>query len=122
MEPQFVRLDDVRPFELGPGIGCRPLFGEGAMINLVELEPEAVVPAHSHPHEQLGVVLRGLLVLIVEGAEHPLGPMEGCVLPGGVEHGARAGPEGATVLDVFRPIREDYRERWRQANPTEEET
>lgn len=122
MEPQFIHMDDIHPFELGEGIGCRPLFGESVMMNLVELEPGAVVPAHRHPHEQLGITLRGLLVLIVDGVEHPLGPMDACVLPGGVEHGARAGPEGATVLDVFRPIREDYRERWQEANPTQKET
>ena len=34
------------------------------------------------------------------------------VLPGGVEHSAYCGPDGALVLDVFRPVREDYRERW----------
>ena len=27
----------------------------------------------------------------------------------GVTHGAYAGPEGAVVLDVFVPIREDFR-------------
>ena len=41
-----------------------------------------------------------------------MGPMQGYVLPGGVEHSAYCGPEGALVLDVFRPVREDYRERW----------
>jgi hypothetical protein len=38
--------------------------------------------------------------------------MEGYVLPGGVEHSAYAGPEGALVLDIFQPVREDYLERW----------
>jgi hypothetical protein len=38
--------------------------------------------------------------------------MDGYVIPGGVEHSAYCGPEGALVLDVFRPVREDYRERW----------
>ena len=41
-----------------------------------------------------------------------MGPMQGYVLPGGVEHSAYCGPDGALVLDVFRPVREDYRERW----------
>ncbi len=113
-EPQFVCFDDIHPFELAEGATGRPLVGEGVMINLVELEPNAVVPVHSHPHEQLGVVLRGLQVLIVDGVEHPLGPLEGYVIPGGVEHGARFGPDGATVLDVFQPVREDYRARWRE--------
>jgi quercetin dioxygenase-like cupin family protein len=110
-EPQFIRFDDVDAFELAVGVSGRPLFGENAMINLIEFEPGAVVPVHSHPHEQLGIVLRGVQVLVVEGIEHPLGPMEGYVLPGGVEHSAHCGPAGATVVDVFQPVREDYRER-----------
>jgi quercetin dioxygenase-like cupin family protein len=112
MEPQFVDFDDVRQFELATGVSARPLFGEGAMLNLIEFEPGSTVPLHSHEHEQLGLVLRGTQVLIVDGVEHAIGPMQGYVLPGGIEHSAYCGPEGATVLDVFRPVREDYRERW----------
>lgn len=115
MEPQFVRFEEIRPFELTSGVSGRALFGAGAMINLIEFEPDAVVPLHSHPHEQLGIVLRGVQILEVGGEDHPLGPMEGYVLPGGVEHAARCGPEGATVIDVFQPIRDDYRERARDA-------
>ena len=110
-EPLFTRFDAIAPFDMVDGVTGRPLFGEGAMINLIEFEPGAEVPSHSHPHEQLGVVLRGTQVLIVGGVEHSLGPMECYVLPGGVEHAARCGPEGATVIDVFQPVREDYRER-----------
>jgi quercetin dioxygenase-like cupin family protein len=112
MEPVFTRFEDIREFELAAGVTGRPLFGEGAMINLIEFEPNAEVPLHSHPHEQLGLVLRGVQVLIVDGVEHPLGPMDCYVLPGGVEHGARCGPDGATVVDVFQPVRDDYREVW----------
>ena len=112
VEPRFIHFDDVRSFELARGVTGRPLFGEGAMLNLIDFEPEAVVPLHSHPHEQLGLVLRGVQVLIVDGVRHELGPMEGYVLPGGVEHAAECGPDGALVLDVFRPVRDDYKERW----------
>jgi quercetin dioxygenase-like cupin family protein len=111
VEPQFVRFDDVRSFLLAPGVSGRPLFGEGAMLNLIEFEPGATVPLHSHPHEQLGICLRGVQVLVIDGVEHPIGPLEGYAIPGGVEHSASCGPEGATVLDVFQPVREDYRER-----------
>ncbi|MEA2783797.1 MAG: hypothetical protein QOK29_5395, partial [Rhodospirillaceae bacterium] len=81
MEPQFVDFEAVRRFTLAPGVVGRPLFGEGAMLNLIEFEPGAVVPLHSHEHEQLGVVLRGTQVLIVNGEEHAMGPMQGYVLP-----------------------------------------
>jgi quercetin dioxygenase-like cupin family protein len=112
VQPQFVRFEDVRSFELADGVTGRPLFGEGAMLNLIEFEPGAVVPLHSHPHEQLGIVLRGIQALVVDGEARELGPLEGYVLPGGVEHSAYCGPEGALVLDVFRPVRDDYKDRW----------
>src|SRR5690242_1102944 len=113
-EPQFVRFDDVGAFELAPGVSGRPLFGEGAMLNLIRFQPGAGVPLHSH--EQLGIVLDVMQALVFDGVAHELGPLEGYVLPGGVEHSAYCGPEGALVLDVFRPVREDYRERWSAAS------
>jgi quercetin dioxygenase-like cupin family protein len=109
MEPQFVSFDRVSGFRMAQGVTGRALFGEGAMLNLVELEPGAIVARHSHPHEQLGVVLRGSMTLVVAGADHLLEEMDGYTLPPGVEHEGIAGPEGALVLDVFRPVREDYR-------------
>ncbi len=112
MEPSFVSLDEQRAFELVAGVTGRPVFGSGAMLNLIEFAPGSTVPPHSHPHEQLGIVLRGMQALVVNGVAHELGPLEAYVLPGGVEHSAYCGPAGATVLDVFQPVREDYRERW----------
>ena len=112
MEPKFVRLDEVRAFELAAGVSGRPLFGAEAMLNLIRFQPGATVPLHSHPHEQLGIVLEGMQALVVDGVAHELGPLEAYVLPGGVEHSAYCGPDGALVLDVFTPIRDDYFERW----------
>ena len=112
MESQFVRLDAVRAFELADGVTGQPLFGEGAMLNLIRFEPGAVVPLHSHPHEQLGIVLEGMQALVVEGVAYELGPLEAYVIPGDVEHSAYCGSDGALVLDVFTPVREEYRERW----------
>lgn len=109
MEPQFLSFAQASDFQLADGVMARALFGEGAMLNLVELEPESVVARHSHPHEQLGVILRGSMTLVVEGTDHVLEEMDAYSLPGGVEHQGIAGPDGALVLDVFQPIREDYR-------------
>lgn len=109
MGSQFVSLSELRRFTLAEGITAQAVFGEGAMLNLVELAPGARVPRHNHPHEQLGVVLRGELTLESVDGEHVLRPMDAYALPGEIEHGAVAGPEGALVLDVFQPIREDYR-------------
>ena len=117
MEPQFVRLDEVRAFELIAGVTGRPLIGEAAMVNLVRFEPDATVPLHSHPHEQLGIVLEGMQALVVDGVAHEMGPFEAYVLPGNIEHSAYCGPDGALVLDIFTPVREDYAERWHAEAP-----
>jgi quercetin dioxygenase-like cupin family protein len=108
-------FDDVRsivPRRIWDRITARSVHGERLTLAVVELEPGAIAEEHSHEHEQLGIVLRGMQALVVDGVAHELTPMEGYVLPGGVEHSAYCGPEGATVLDVFQPVREDYRERW----------
>jgi quercetin dioxygenase-like cupin family protein len=102
-------LNRADGFQLADGVTAKALFGEAAMMNLVELEPGAVVRLHSHPHEQLGLIVRGSMTLVVDGTDHVLSEMDAYALPGGVEHEGVAGPEGALVLDVFHPIREDYR-------------
>jgi quercetin dioxygenase-like cupin family protein len=119
MGARFIRFDDVTPFALTEGVEGRPLFGDGAMVNVIEFAAGATVPAHSHPHEQLGIVLRGMQALVIDGVAHELGPMEGYVLPGHVEHSAYCGPEGATVIDIFCPVREDYREQWHASDSAE---
>jgi quercetin dioxygenase-like cupin family protein len=106
---RIFRLDGIAPFLLADGVRARALFGDAAMLNLVELDPGAIVPEHSHPHEQLGIGLRGLITMVFDGEEHPLGPMDAMHIPSGVVHKGIAGPEGALVLDVFVPIREDFR-------------
>jgi quercetin dioxygenase-like cupin family protein len=105
---QLLHFAEIPPFAMIEGVEARPIFGERAMLNLVTFEPGATVPAHSHPHEQLGVVLRGMQALVIDGVAHELGPMDGYVIPGGLEHSAYCGADGATVLDVFSPVREDY--------------
>ena len=111
MDPQFISFGSARAFQLTDGVTAKALFGDQAMLNLVELEPGAVVARHHHPQEQLGLILRGSMTLVVDGADHVLEEMDAYTLPGGVEHQGIAGPQGALVLDVFHPVREDYREK-----------
>lgn len=106
------RLSAADGVELVPGVRMKPLFGDGAMLNLLELDDGAVVEAHSHPHEQLGFMLEGALALTIDGVEHRLSPGDAYQIPGGVEHAARAVGGPCRVLDVFQPVREEYRERF----------
>ena len=40
-----------------PGVDIFTTAGEQMMLSLVEFEPHAVVESHSHPHEQMGLLL-----------------------------------------------------------------
>ena len=51
------------------------------MLNLVDLRAGRHGPLHSHPHEQLGIVLKGMQALVIDGVAHELHELDGYVLP-----------------------------------------
>ena len=108
----FFNLDDLTQGitrELAPGLSTRVFAGEHAMLSIVDIEPNAVGNEHAHPEEQWGVLLRGNGVRTQDGEDIAVGPGDFWRTPGGVPHAFRAGPEGARVLDIFSPPRQEYR-------------
>ena len=95
--------------ELGPGLATRIFVGDHSMLSVVTLAPTAEGKVHSHPQEQWGVLLEGSAVRIEGGEEIPVTAGDFWRTPGNVPHGIRAGAEGAKVLDVFSPPREEYK-------------
>jgi quercetin dioxygenase-like cupin family protein len=92
-----------------PGVHLRTCAAERMMLSLADLEPRSVVEEHAHPHEQVGLVLKGRVTFFIGGEEKTLGPGEMFRIPGGVRHRVVALDEPAQVLDIFNPVREDYR-------------
>ena len=72
------------------------------------LEEGAVVPSHSHPHEQVGYVVEGELEMTVAGETHRLQAGDSYLAPANVEHSARAA-QRTVVIDAFAPPREEYK-------------
>jgi quercetin dioxygenase-like cupin family protein len=101
-------LSTVRPYKIWDGAVARAVQGERITFAVVDLEPNLVVPEHHHPNEQVGLVLRGFVTMTIAGEARRLGAGETYVIPGDVPHGAETGPEGASVIDVFNPTREDW--------------
>ncbi|MGE5248471.1 MAG: cupin domain-containing protein [Verrucomicrobiota bacterium] len=94
---------------LAPGVGAAIAWGEKLMLSLVTLEPGAVVGTHSHPHEQMGLVVSGTMELTVGEQTRLLSANDMYLVPGGVPHSAKGGRDGAVALDAFSPPREEYR-------------
>ena len=104
----FVDKSQCTRRTLFPGVEILTAAAEQMMLSLVELQPGAVVEPHSHPHEQVGMVLEGRAHFFVGEDDRVLGPKDMYLIPGGVIHRVVALDEGAKALDVFHPIREDY--------------
>jgi quercetin dioxygenase-like cupin family protein len=105
----YVTRTDCSRHEIFPGVNIFTTAGEQMMLSLVEFEPRSVVRPHSHPHEQMGVLLAGELTFTIGGETRTLQPGDMWRIPGNVVHSAVAGDEPVKALDVFHPIREDYR-------------
>jgi quercetin dioxygenase-like cupin family protein len=91
-----------------PGVEIRTAASRQVMLSVVRFEPRSSVPDHSHPHEQMGMMISGRLEFTIGGITRVLGPGDIWRIPGGVAHSVRAFDEPAVALDVFHPIREDY--------------
>lgn len=75
------------------------------------IQPGEESSYHNHPHEQLGFVLSGEGVQIVDDEEYPLEAGMCYRLESGEMHSMVAtGDEPLEVIDVFHPVREDYME------------
>jgi quercetin dioxygenase-like cupin family protein len=95
--------------DLLPGVHARTFWGEQVLLALVDLDANAVIPNHSHPHEQGGIVIKGEPEFTIAGEVKKLKPGDMYVIPGGVGHSVIVGPEPAQVLDIYSPVREEYK-------------
>ena len=105
----FPGADECGRHTIFPGVTIRTAAAERMMLSLVDLAPRSVVEEHSHPHEQVGMVLSGRVVFVIGGEEKTLGPGDMYRIPGGVRHRVLALDEPVQALDIFEPVREEYR-------------
>ena len=105
----FLDPSTVKRKELAPGVVLRPMWGDKIMMSMVEVGPKAVVPMHTHPHEQAGIVLQGAFEFTVGGETKQLRQGDAYIIPGGVEHTLVGSDGWFLALDIFSPPREDYK-------------
>jgi unsaturated pyranuronate lyase len=100
------RFDDIEAEEPYPGVRRRTVQAEQATVAEYAFEPGASFPLHSHPQEQVTLVLAGEVELTADGSTERLGPGAWSVVPGGVAHGVRSGADGARIVAVVVPRRD----------------
>ena len=105
----YIDLDTRDYKKLATGVHARTFWGENMLLAVVDLDANAILPSHSHVHEQCGIVIEGKLQYNIGGEIKTLTDGQIYIIPSGIEHSVVVGSQPARVLDVFSPVREEYK-------------
>jgi quercetin dioxygenase-like cupin family protein len=108
-------IDDIEPIEIIQGYVARFIHTQNSTIAFWSVQEGAAMPLHQHIHEQVSQVLEGKFELVVDEKKYQLGPGEVVVIPPNAVHGGRA-LTYCRLLDIFTPVREDYKTRSLETN------
>jgi quercetin dioxygenase-like cupin family protein len=85
------------------------IVGEKAMMMRLKVEPNIPTPPHSHPHEQMGIVLEGEGTLFIgDESIHITAGTSFWVPPNAPHNFDATGYKPAILIECFTPPREDY--------------
>jgi len=104
----FVKYIDVPIIPVNGPISRR-ILAYGPSLMTVEVnysEPYSFVP-HSHPHDQICLILEGEFEFDLDGEIFRMYPGDSIFVAGNVMHSIRALTPGK-ALDIFSPLREDF--------------
>jgi quercetin dioxygenase-like cupin family protein len=108
---ELYRLEDLQggiSRKLADGMSAQIFAGDKAMLSVVTIEAGAMGVMHEHPEEQWGLVLEGSATRYQGETELEITKGDFYRTPPDIPHTMRGGPNGAKVLDIFAPIRNDY--------------
>src|SRR5712691_6431269 len=104
-------VSELKPARIWDGVLARVVHGDRVTIGFVEIDPEVLVPDHRHDNEQVGFVLRGSVTMVIGGQSRELRVGETYTIASQVPHSAKAGADGVSVVDVFAPVRQDWKDK-----------
>ena len=105
----FPTAEECGRHTIFPGVHIKTCAADRMMISVVDLEPHSVVEEHAHPHEQVGILLSGKMVFTIGNEEKTVQAGDMWRIPGNVRHKVVTLDEPARAIDIFTPIREEYR-------------
>jgi len=104
----FIDLSEIEEKERAPGFKARIIHSDNMTLSFWNIKEGAALPEHSHPHEQITIVNKGLFELTVGGLAQLMKPGTAFVIPSNVPHSAKAVTDSA-IIDAFYPVREDFK-------------
>ena len=105
----YFRTDELPRAEMLPGIDRRAVWLDGLMLTFFSFDPNAVVPEHAHPNEQITLVTRGAMEFTLDGETKLLRAGDGVCIPPNVAHKAVILDQATEAIDAWNPPRDDYK-------------
>jgi len=110
----------ANPVEMLPGVVRRTLTdGDKMMLCEIRMEAGAVVPLHTHPHEQTGYLVSGRCRFKLGDEVRELSAGDTWMVPGGAEHEATALEECDSWMCSRRPETSTANERRGKRPPSQ---
>ncbi len=104
----FLKKSDTGYRPAAEKIEIRTLaHGEKTLMAEFRMKKGALLPHHSHPHEQTGYLVSGGLELTVDSQKFTVSPGDSWSIPSNAGHSAVI-LEDSVAIEVFSPVREDY--------------
>ena len=104
-----VKMDEKEFVKVRDGVRKQSLaYGDKTHMVMFFLEKSKAIPEHTHAeHEQTGYLIKGKMIMTIEGTHYELEGGASWSIKSGVPHGVQM-LEDCTVIEVFSPVREDY--------------
>ena len=100
--------EKVPRVEIATGITRQMITGENVMVCRFTFAPFVVTDEHTHPHEQITLVVKGKVKFVIEGEVTIVSPGDVLHFPSNNRHGATMLDEEVVLIDIFSPPREDF--------------
>ena len=107
-QPMVYKTSPEGYIEAVEGI-CRKtlVWGNNALLTEFNLTGGKKLPSHQHNEEQVGYLVSGHIILMIDNENHDMLPGDSWAIPGGIEHSAEI-VEDSVAIEVFAPVRIDY--------------
>jgi quercetin dioxygenase-like cupin family protein len=104
-----VSKKDIQEIKALDGIFRKTLaYNKNLMLCHFYLEKNSEIPLHSHKQHQVGYVIRGKLRFFTDKSEFIAEAGDSYIFNSNEKHGAFI-LEDSEVIDVFNPVRNDYK-------------
>src|SRR4051794_9361966 len=94
--------------QTAPGIKRQMIVGEKMTMCRFTFDPLVVTDEHTHPHEQMTLIVKGKVKFTIAGEVKILSAGNVMHFPPNNRHGATMLDEEVVLIDIFSPVREDF--------------